>query len=406
MAAIKLISLSLVLGLAVYASLAAAPIAATAQNTGTQAAASAKSKVKAVGTMKSIAGNTIALTTDAGDEVTITLQDSTRLVRTLPGQTDLKTATPVAVQDLQPGDRLLIGGTSSDDGKSIAATTVIVMKKSDIADKQERERADWNQRGVGGIVKKVDSAAGAIIISSGPLGKDTVTVQVSKNTVIRRYAPDSVKFDDAKPGTLDQIQSGDQLRARGDKSGDGKQLAAEEVVSGSFRNVVGMLNSVDAANNTITLTDLVTKRPVTIKVGADSRLHKLPPMAAQRIAMILKGGAAAAPGGGANGNAGAGSGGSPGGARPQGEGQRAGGPPDFQRMLSRMPTVTAAELQKGEALMLVATEGSASSPSTVIVLLSGVEPILTAAPNQASTILSPWNLSGGAAAAAAGGDNP
>ena len=64
-------------------------------------------------------------------------------------------------------------------------------------------------------------------------------------------------------------------------------------------------------------------------------------------------------------------------------------------MLNRMPAVTLAELQKGEALMIVATEGSSDAPSTAIILLSGVEPILSAAPSQASTVLSPWNLSTG-----------
>lgn len=78
-------------------------------------------------------------------------------------------------------------------------------------------------------------------------------------------------------------------------------------------------------------------------------------------------------------------------------GQRAGASPDFQQMLNRMPAVSLSDLQKGSALMIVATEGTADSPSKVVILLSGVEPILTAAsPRQATTILSPWNLSGGA----------
>ena len=55
--------------------------------------------------------------------------------------------------------------------------------------------------------------------------------------------------------------------------------------------------------------------------------------------------------------------------------------------------------------MIVATEGAADSPSQVIILLSGVEPILIAAsPSAASTILSPWNLSTGANAGT--GDTP
>ena len=78
-------------------------------------------------------------------------------------------------------------------------------------------------------------ADGTITLSTGTLGApSTMTVQVSKDTIIRRYAPDSIKFDDAKPGTLDQIKAGDQLRARGTKSEDGKELAAAEIVSGTF----------------------------------------------------------------------------------------------------------------------------------------------------------------------------
>jgi hypothetical protein len=71
-------------------------------------------------------------------------------------------------------------------------------------------------------------------------------------------------------------------------------------------------------------------------------------------------------------------------------------------MISRMPAATLADLQKGDAVMLVATEGSAAGPSTVITLLGGVEAILQAAPSSgASTILSPWSLSSGPAEGAA-----
>jgi len=220
-------------------------------------------------------------------------------------------------------------------------------------------------------------------------------VHVSKQTIIRRYSPDSVKFDDAKVGTLEQIKPGDQLRARGNKNADSNELAAEEIVSGTFRNIAGTVVATDSAASTITLTDLATKRPVTIRVTGDSQLRKLPAMMAQRIATRLKGGTASGP-------AAAASEAAPTPARAHetqgaggGSGLRQGGPSDFQQMLMRLPAVTLADLQKGDAVMIVATEGSASEPSTAIILLSGVEPILTAAPSQASTILSPWNLGGG-----------
>jgi hypothetical protein len=356
-------------------------------------------KVRAVGTIKSITGNTIMLTADAGAETTILIQPATRLLRTAPGQTDLKTASPIQLSDVQVGDRLLAVGTASDDGKSVTATSAVVMKKGDVAAKQEHEREDWQKRGVGGVVKAVDAATGTITISTGAVGaNNTLDVHISKATIIRRYSPDSVKFDDARPGTLDQIKAGDQLRARGTKNEDGKQLAAEEIVSGTFRNVAGTVVATDGSNSTITVTDLATKRPVTMKITADSQMHKLPPMMAQRIAMRLKGIEPGAPSAAGNGGAqsparsggtqppGTGAGGRPGGPRP-------GGGADFQQMLNRMPKATLADLQKGDAVMIVATEGSAETPSSAIILLSGVEPILAAAPTQASTILSPWNLS-------------
>ena len=358
----------------------------------------APKKARAVGAVKSVSGNVITLQTDSGTEVGVTIGPGTRLVRMEAGQTDLKTAPAIQLSDVQVGDRMLVGGTPSDDGKSLAATTAVVMKKADVAVKQQHDREEWQKNGVGGVVKAVDAAAGTITLSTGALAANTLTVHVTKDTAIRRYAPDSVKFDDAKPGTLDQVKPGDQLRARGTKSEDGKELTAAEIVSGTFRSIPATLVSADAANNTITVTDLVSKRPVTLKIAADSQMHQLPAMFAQRIAARLKGGAAgeaetpagnsAPPARPAN-SAGTGQGGA-------GMGARAGGSPDFQQMLNRMPAVSLSELQKGSALMIVATEGTAETPSKVIILLSGVEPILTAAsPRQASTILSPWNLSAG-----------
>ena len=359
----------------------------------------AAKKTRAVGAVKAISGSSITLQTDAGLQLTVTIQPTARLVRMEPGQTDLKSAAAIQLSDVQVGDRMLVAGIPSDDGKSLTATTAVLMKKSDVAEKQQQDREAWQKNGVGGVVKSIDAADGTITISTGTLASNTITVHVSKDTAIRRYAPNSVKFDDAKPGTLDEIKVGDQLRALGTKSEDGKELAAAEIVSGTFRSIPATLISTDAASNSITVTDLVTKRPVTLKVGADSQMHQLPAMFAQRIAMRLKGAVAGAAGDSAQGSGTA----SP---KPQGPGapaqggsgfgQRAGGTPDFQQMLNRMPSVSLSDLQKGSALMIVATEGTADSPSEVIILLSGVEPILTAAsPRQATTILSPWNLSAG-----------
>jgi len=160
---------------------------------------------------------------------------------------------------------------------------------------------------------------------------------------------------------------------------------------------------------------LLSKKSVMVKMTPEAQLHKLPPEFAQRIAMRLKGGAAAGPPGGTGAAAstppvgnGAQSGapadatataGSANGNANGGMSRRPGGAPDFQQMLSRMPAVTVADLHKGDAVLIVATEGTAAS-STAITLLSGVEPILQAAPNAGQAMmLTPWSLGG-----APGGD--
>jgi hypothetical protein len=372
-----------------------------------------------VGTIKSISGKTIVLTTDAGAEVIVQVQDDARLVRVEPGEKDLKNAAPLPLQDLQAGDRILVRGKLADDGKTLLAASVIAIKSADIAAKQAHERDEWQRHGAGGLVKSVDTAAGAITISTNAMGvaKD-VTVQTSKQTVIRRYAPNSVKFDDAKPAPLDQIKVGDQLRARGTRNADGTQLTADEVVSGTFRNIAGTVSSIDSAAGTITVMDLVVKKTITVKITADTQLRKLSPAIAQGIAMRLKGGSADAPtaaGGtgattaasappkpadGAAGGQAGGQGGQAGGAggagRPAGAagGGRGG---DLGQMLSRMPAATLADLQKGDAVMIVTTEGTQEGGATAITLLAGVEPLLQA--SGASSILTPWTMSG-----APGGD--
>jgi len=58
-----------------------------------------------------------------------------------------------------------------------------------------------------------------------------------------------------------------------------------------------------------------------------------------------------------------------------------------------LPDSTLADLQKGDAVMIVSTEGGDSDAVTAITLLAGVDAILTAAPSRsASTLLSPWSL--------------
>jgi hypothetical protein len=349
---------------------------------------------KNVGVVKSITGNTLVLKTDAGPEITVTPTDGARILRLAPGQTDLKNAAALTLSELQVGDRMLVRGRSGDNG-AIAATTIVVMKQADVAQKQQHDREDWQKRGAGGIVSAIDPASGTFTVSVTPTL--SLVVKTSKETSFLRYAPNSVKFADAQKGTIDQIKTGDQLRARGTRSADGKELAAEEIISGTFRNIAGTISSIDAANNSITVKDLLAKKSVVIRFNSDSQLRKLAAPMAQRLAFFLKGGAPGAQGGpspaGQNAAGGTYNAGAPG--TPAGpQGPRQGGGADFQQMLNRIPSVTLADLQKEDAVMVVATQANAAGEVTAITLLGGVEPILTASPNgmSAAALFSGWNL--------------
>jgi hypothetical protein len=340
-----------------------------------------------LGAIQAIQGNTITLKPDAGPDVSVVFQGSVRILRVAPGQTDLKGATAIQLSDLQVGDRVLVRGMPSADGQSIMASTVIVMKRSDVEAKQQQDREDWQRRGVGGLVSAMDTASGTITISVAAAGvARNIAVHTTKDTIIRRYAPDSVQFDDATPSSLSEIKPGDQLRARGARSADGNEFAAEEIVSGAFRNISGTISNLDTAADTLTVMDLASKKPVLVKISAQSQIFKLPPQMAQGLALQMKGGArGAAPGAAAPSAAGAGEAGN---ARP-GRGA------DLQQVLNQLPKSTLADLQKGDAVMIVSTEGTASGGVTAITLLGGVEPILQASPSGSQGMtLSPWTIGG------------
>jgi hypothetical protein len=312
-------------------------------------------------------------------------------VRTAPGQKDLSGATQIHVTDLAIGDRVLVRATPGSAENTYTAQAVIAMKQGDIAQKQEHEREDWQKRGVGGIVKSVDAAGGSVVITAGA---KTLTIHTTPTTVVRRYAPNSVKFDDAKVSSLDQIKPGDQLRARGNRNADGTVVAADEVVAGSFRNIAGTVLSVDPSTQTATVTDLATKKPVVVHFTPDSQLHKLTPESAQMIAARLKGGApGSSPQGAAKPVANSDNG--------QGGGRQGGQRGDLSQAMQRAPVVQLTDLHKGDAVMIVSTDGAANA-ATAITLLAGVEPMLQASTTASQSLFSSsWSLGGGGDAAAA-----
>jgi len=371
--------------------------------------ADAQTPARFVGTITAINGNTLTVKTDTGDSKQVEIPASAAIKQLAPGQKDLSAAATVQLTDLATGDRVLVKLDPDATGGTPQALQVVAMKQTDIAEKQQKEREDWQSNGVGGLVKSVDATAGVVTLTSGagPSAR-IITVRIDKSTVLKRYAPNSIRFADAQPGPIDAIHAGDQIQVRGEKNADGSEITAAEVVSGGFRNVSGLVSAMDTAASTLTVKDLATKKNVTVHITPDVEMRRLPDMMARMIAARLKGDSAGASGStvpartqagagppspqGAYGQGGQGRGGNAG----AGQGRRNGG--GLEQVLERAPAVKLADLKKGDAVMLVSTQGS--SDVTAIKLLAGVEPLLES-PDASRNLLANWSMGSGGAEAAA-----
>jgi hypothetical protein len=371
----------LAIGLALLTGTANA-LAQTSQTPASQQADKGITANSAIGEVKAIdaASNQLIVKTDAGSLVTVTVSDKTVYMRLAPGETTLSNATKIAFAEVAEGDRVWARGKVSADQKSVPAAALIVMNKADIAKKQEAERAEWRRRGILGVVSAVNPETKEITISSRSMaGTQSVIIPVAEKVDIRRYAPDSIKFSDAKTGTVSEVKVGDQLRALGERSPDGARFTAEKVVTGSFRTVSGVVTAVDAATGEIKINDSQTKQPLTVVIKQDAILRKFP--AAGEMPMFGRG-----PGGGPGGPpAGSGApaqganGGRPqpagGGAPGTGGGFRGGpgGGMNIQEMLERLPTIALADVKVGDTIIVSSTKGADPARLTAISLVSGAD---------------------------------
>ena len=340
-----------------------------------------------LGSITAIDGDTLTVKTDAGDVHQVQVPATASLKRVAPGQTDLTKAEPLEFGSLAVGDRVLVTLDPNVTGSLSQAARIIAIKQADVAKKQEAENAAWNQ-GVHGLVKSVDATTGVIVVTTrmGSITKD-VTVNTTAATVLERYAPGSVVFDQAQPAPITAIHTGDQLSARGTKTPDGTAITADGVISGTFRSIPGTVISIDTAASTVTAKDLSTKKPVTVRIAADLELRRLDDNVATRIAAGLKGNAAG----------GRGAYGGGGGQRTFSQGGGAGpGRMDLETILDHAPQIQLGALRKNDAVMIVATEDA--SGLSAVKLLAGVEPLLEAP--EAADLLSSWSLSSGEGEAA------
>jgi hypothetical protein len=351
-----------------------------------QAAAPAAS---VVGTVTKIdpAAKTMTLKTDAGQEYTVTMEGKVAIRKIAAGETDVSKAAVVQINDIAVNDRAQAKGKA--DGQTIAAATIFVMSRSDVTKTQDAQRADWDKRGISGPVTAVSADSVTITVRT-LAGPRPTLITLVPGAIVRRYAPDSVNFADAKVSSLAEIKVGDEVRARGNQE-NGK-MTAEEIVAGTFKTMAGVIKSINAATGEMLVTDVDTKKPVTIRINKDSSLKKIQPQIAQAIANQLHPENAAD--GDGRGDAGRGGGRGRGGRGFGGRGGEVRGGADVAQMLDKSPSITLADLKNGDAIVVSSTVGAVADKVTAIKVYAGVEPILTK-PGTQEMSLGGWNLGSG-----------
>jgi hypothetical protein len=362
------------------------------------ARAQASSHVAGTVTTVDAKANQVTIKTDKGDSLTFTATDRSQILHPQPGVSDPKQWAKIAVGEIAIGDEVVAYYRGAADARPLLATSLVVRTKADLSTLEKNQLEDWKKRGTTGNVSAVDAAAHTITLKAGPR---TVTVQTSDKTKLMRYSLDSAKPADAKASSLAELKVGDQANVLGNKSEDGNTVTAEQVYAGTFRQIAATIVSINAEKGEMEVRDLADKSKkasLFVRITPDTTMKKLPEQMAAMLARRYQGGRAGADAAAAQGRGGFA--GPEGAGRGMGMGRGMGGPGggrggDIGQMLDRLPAMPLSELKVKDAIMVSTTMGSDPSKVTAIMLLAGVEPVLTAAPTATRDIMSGWNLGGG-----------
>jgi hypothetical protein len=354
--------------------------------------------VSVIGTVSSVdaAGHVFGVKTDKSGDATVKFDDKTSFRRIPAGETDTRKATPAKPEDVGVGDRILARVRTAD--PTAPANAFYITKQAEIAQRKQKSQDDWRTQSVAGLVKAVDAGGKQVTISvrgAGGAPRDVV-IDLSAASDVERFNPDSLKYES---GAATSIQSGDQLRVLGEKNADVTQIKADAIMFGSFRSIPVQIKAIDTAANTISATDLGSKKPISIVLKPETSMKKLDDatatMLARRLNPSFQGGGRGRSGDGAAAQP---AGGPPAGGPPAGGGGRgrggAGG--DLNAILDRQEAVQLAELKVGDPLIVTGAASADMSKLTATAVVAGVDPILRAAPqNGPDPLGGSWNLGDG-----------
>lgn len=344
----------------------------------------------ASGEVKSISEGKLTVKTKDGD-IDVILSAATTYKKIPPGPVSLKNAVDSSLTEISVGDKIMVTGLVAADKKSMPGKGVYLMTKADNAQRQTADADKWRTRGISGRVVSVNQLERKITIAIPRItGNVDVIVTVKDNAEIKRFPQGSYNYNDAKSGSIAEIQPRDEFRAYGERGADGTTFTAEGVLSGASAQVtVGTVKSVDVAKNEVIITDDQTKKDITVAIGPSTLYLKKYPA---ELVMRMGGMQGGTPGTGGPTPPGQSTGPTPPGqsagpnppGRPTGPGGPGPGGPgmgggrgNINDILERAPSITLADLAAGEMVAIVtASKPAENDKVNAIKLVSGVEPLI------------------------------
>jgi hypothetical protein len=285
----------------------------------------------------------LGVKSDGGGMIWVKFDADTEVLLAAPGEKDLSHAQAARITDVARGDRVLV---SFVEGMQ-EARRIVMVSASDIARRNVAERLDWERRGINGVVAAREGD-NIVVETRSPEGVQRTTILLSPKTSVRRYAPDSVKFADAQPASAAEIAAGDQLRARGNRSEDAGRLTAQDVVFGTFLTTLGTVEAVDREKGEVRIVDLSSKKPLVVRLTADTQMKKMPDMHQT----------------------------------PPGHGNH-GAPANIAKALQELPAGGMDDLKTGSMAVVTSTRGSHPGRVTGIMVIANVDGLIQMAQSQA-----------------------
>lgn len=290
----------------------------------------------------------VVVTTSAGNQVNVQLNDRTEFMRIPPGEKTKDKFVKIAATDFAVGDMVFARGRMSEDRKNLPAREFYVMNKGDIALKRDREREEWRTRGISGTVSALNAETKEITLDARTAeGTKPIVLSTSPNTKFRRYAPNSVRFSDATDSSFADLKVGDQVRGLGTKNPEGTRFESEQIVSGAFQTIGGAITEINVETKEIKINDVQSRQVITIVVANNSSMRKITSELLEALLPPKPGTTPTAP-----------------------------AKSDLQELFDQLPTLTLSDLKVGDSILVSSSKGSDQTRVTAISVVNGVAPLL------------------------------